>query len=128
MKSMSSAEFRADPAAAIQRAHDEGAIAITDNAGKPRAVLAFPEPPRCDLCEGAVIARVKGVCGGRPTLVGRRLTPADVIGRLESGEKPAAIQADFGLQPEQMRLVLELWRDMRRALRMVGWSKKRRAQ
>lgn len=49
-----------------------------------------------------------GVCGGRPTIRGMRITVADVLGMLAGGMTTAEILADYSyLEPEDIAACLD---------------------
>lgn len=56
----------------------------------------------------ASISRTRGICGGRPTITGRRLQPVDIWSRLDHGETVAEVAADFELPREAVLLCKQL--------------------
>lgn len=80
----------------------------------PAAVMRLRE-------EAAAIVSSPAVRFGKPTIAGRRITPWDVIGRIESGETPRSVQRDFDLRDDQMALVTAMWEEIRDGLLALGW-------
>lgn len=54
----------------------------------------------------ALVAEVAGVCGGRATIIGRRIEVRHVLGWLSSGATVEEITADYDVTVEQVRACL----------------------
>ncbi len=54
------------------------------------------------------IVAAPGVCGGRPTIKGRRLDVRWVAGRIRAGETPEEVAKGYSLPLDAVREVLEL--------------------
>ena len=57
---------------------------------------------------GKYVVAAPGVCGGRPTLKGRRLDARHVMGYLRTGDTPEQLAQDFKLPLEAIQEVVEL--------------------
>lgn len=67
-RTVTRAEYRADPLKWAKIAQEEGAITIVDSKGKPQAVISVPGPLECDCGaaeeRGALRAALKEACEG----------------------------------------------------------------
>jgi uncharacterized protein (DUF433 family) len=79
-----------------------------DRSSLPVRLFPFPKLDICDAGRAVVIDPF--VAFGRPTIAGRGIATSAIADRVNSGESPAAVALDYGLDEEQIQeaLVYEL--------------------